>query len=404
MRDAGSLATLRESNRLRVVDELRRHGMASRSDLARHSGLSRTTVAAVVGELQAHGLVVEVEEGSTQAGRGRPPVMLRLDPSAGLAVGVDFGHSHVRVAVADLSSTVLAERLVELDVDANAGESLDVAAELVGQVLVDAAVDAAQIVGAGMGVPGPFDRRTGRVSTTMLLPSWQGLNPGAELSRRIGVHVEVDNDANLGAFGEAIFGAARGIADMAYVKVATGIGGGLVLDGRLYRGASGIAGELGHIGVVPEGPVCICGGRGCLQSIAAVPQVLAALRAAHGPELTVRGMLELVAAGDVAALRVVNDAGRAIGRVLADLCNHVNPSAIVVGGDLSGAREPLLAGIRESIDRYALKGAAETVEVKSGVLGDRAEVLGAIALVVNDTERLRSAGLAALAGEAVVPS
>jgi predicted NBD/HSP70 family sugar kinase/biotin operon repressor len=404
VKDAGSLATLRELNRLRVVDELRRHGTASRSDLARLTGLSRTTVTAVVGELQARGFVVDVEEGAALPGRGRPPVMLRLDPSAGLALGVDFGHSHVRVAVADLSSTVLAERRIDLDVDANAAASLDAAADLVGQVLADAGADAATVVGAGMGVPGPFDRRTGRVSTTMLLPSWQGLSPGEELSRRIGVHVEVDNDANMGALGEAIFGAGRGVADMAYVKVATGIGGGLVLDGRLYRGASGIAGELGHIGVVPEGPVCICGGRGCLQSVAAVPQVLAALRAAHGPELTVAGMLELAAAGDVAAVRVINDAGRAIGRVLADLCNHVNPSAIVVGGDLSGAREPLLAGIRASIDRYALRGAAETVEVKSGVLGDRAEVLGAIALVVTDTERLRSAGLAVLAGGAVVPS
>jgi predicted NBD/HSP70 family sugar kinase len=184
-----------------------------------------------------------------------------------------------------------------------------------------------------------------------------------------------------------------------YAKVATGVGAGLILDGRLFRGATGIAGELGHVSFRPDGPVCICGGRGCLQSVAAVPPVLAALRVAHGPELTARGMLELVAARDVAAVRVVNDAGRAIGRVLADLCNHVNPSAIVVGGDLSAAREPLLAGIRESIDRYALRGAADTVEVKAGVLGERAEVLGALALVISDTERLRSAGLAALTGE-----
>ena len=376
MKDVGSLATLRELNRLRVVDELRRRGSASRSDLARLTGLSRTTVTAVVGDLQANGLVVEAEDGTAQAGRGRPPVMLRLDPSAGLALGVDFGHSHVRVAVADLSSTVLAE----------------------------AGVDPAHVVGAGMGVPGPFDRRTGRVSTTMLLPSWQDLSPGEELAERIGVQVEADNDANMGALGEATFGAGQGYDDLVYVKVATGIGAGLVLDGRLYRGARGIAGELGHIAVVPQGPVCMCGGRGCLQSVAATPQVLTALRAAHGPDLTLRGMLDLVGAGDAAALRVINDAGRSIGRVLADLCNHVNPSAIVVGGDLSGSDEPLLAGIRESIDRYALKGAADTVEVLPGVLGDRAEVLGAIALVVTDTERLRSAGLAALAGGVGVPS
>lgn len=394
--EGGSLGSLRELNRLRVVDALRRMGTASRSDLARSTGLSRTTVATVVADLQESGLVAELVEDTPTTGRGRPPVMLRLDSSAGSALGVDFGHSHVRVAVADLSSTVLAERRVELDVDAHAAESLDTAAQLVDDVLAEAGVERERVVAAGMGMPGPFDRRTGRVSSTMLLPSWQELQPREELERRIGVPVEVDNDANLGALGEATFGAARGVADMVYVKVATGIGAGLVLGGRLYRGATGIAGELGHVAVVRDGPVCICGGRGCLQSVASVPTVLAELRSAYGPELTVRGMLELVAAGDAAAVRVVNDAGRAIGRVLADFCNHVNPSAVVVGGDLSAAREPLLAGIRESIDRYALRGAADTVEVIPGVLGDRAEVLGALALVIADTERLRSAGLAAL--------
>jgi predicted NBD/HSP70 family sugar kinase len=395
MREIGSLGTLRELNRLRVVDELRRHGTASRSELARLTGLSRTTVATVVSDLQSRGLVVEVGD-TMQSARGRPPVLLRLDASAGSVLGVDFGHSHVRVALADLSSRVLEERFTELDVDGHATDALATAAALVDEVLTAAAVDRDRVVAAGMGVPGPYDRRRARISSTMLMPSWQGLHPGDELARRIGVPVEVDNDANLGALGEATYGAGRGIADLVYVKNATGVGAGLILEGRLYRGAAGMAGELGHVSVVPEGPVCTCGGRGCLQSIATVPPVLASLRAAHGPDLTVRGMLELVSAGDVAAVRVVNDAGRAIGRVLADLCNHVNPSAIVVGGELSAAREPLLAGIRESIDRYALRGAADHVEVEAGVLGERAEVLGALALVIADTERLRSAGLAAL--------
>jgi predicted NBD/HSP70 family sugar kinase len=399
--DGGSLGTLRELNRLRVVDALRHSGTASRSDLARRTGLSRTTVAAVVVELQESGLVVELaEEHAPGAGRGRPPVMLRLDASAGVALGIDFGHSHVRVAVADLSSTVLAEQTVAIDVDAHAADSLDAAAVLVEDVLAAADVARESVIGAGMGIPGPLDRRTGRVNSTQLLPSWRELQPGLELERRIGIHVEVDNDANLGALGEARFGAAQGVADVVYVKAATGIGAGLVFGGRLFRGATGIAGELGHVAVVPDGPLCICGGRGCLQSVASIPAVLAALQAAHGRELTVAEMLELVAAQDAAAVRIVEDAGRALGRVLADFCNHVNPAMIVVGGDLSAARQPLLAGIRQAIDRYALRGAADAVEVVAGVLGERAEVLGALALVIADTERLRSAGLAAVAGTA----
>jgi predicted NBD/HSP70 family sugar kinase len=394
--DGGSLGTLRELNRLRVVDALRRSGTASRSDLARQTGLSRTTVASVVADLQGRGLVVEGSDDVAAIGRGRPPAMLRLDASAGAVLGVDFGHRHVRVAVADLSSTVLAERFSELDVDGGATAALDTAAELAADAIAEAGIGRERVVGAGMGVPGPFDRSTGRISSPVMLPSWQALRPADELSARLGVAVEADNDANLGALGEVSFGAGRGFADVVYVKVASGIGAGLVLDGRLHRGATGTAGELGHIAVVPDGPVCICGNRGCLESVAAAEPVLAALRAAHGPGLTVHAMLDLVGAGDVAAGRVVNDAGRAIGRVLADLCNHVNPSAIVIGGELSLAHEPLLAGVREAVDRYALPGAAQVVEVKAGVLGERAEVLGALALVIADTERLRSAGLAAL--------
>jgi predicted NBD/HSP70 family sugar kinase len=393
----GSLEALRERNRMRVIDALRRSGTATRSELSHITGLSRTTVATIVADLQASGLVVE-PDGERTGGRGRPAAVLRLDPSAGAALGIDFGHTHVRVAVADLSSTLLGEQSAAVDVDQDAGAALDIAAALVQQVLGDASVDNSRVVGAGMGLPGPFDRGRHMVNSSTILPGWLGVDAAAELGRRIDVQVEVDNDANLGALGELTFGAGRGISDSVYVKMSTGIGAGLVLRGALHRGATGIAGELGHVQVQPDGIVCNCGGRGCLQTVASVPTLLAAARAAHGPELTLQGLIELVEAGDFGARRIVGEAGRAVGRVIADLCNHVNPEAIIVGGDLSAVGEPLLAGFREAIDRHALPGAAEAVEVKAAVLGERAEVLGALALVIADTDRLRSAGLASLAG------
>jgi predicted NBD/HSP70 family sugar kinase/biotin operon repressor len=394
----GSLEALRERNRMRVIDALRRSGTATRSELARATGLSRTTVATLLGDLQARGLVVEtvVDDARTGA-RGRPPALLRLDPSAGTVLGIDFGHTHVRVAVADLSSSPLAERSAPVEVDTDATEALDLAAELVSDVLADAGISRDRVVGAGMGVPGPFDRRRHVINSTTILPGWVGRDPVAELEQRIGVHVEVDNDANLGALGEHRFGAGRGSTEAVYVKLATGIGSGLILRGALYRGATGIAGELGHVQVQADGVVCNCGGRGCLQTVASVPTLLDAARAAHGPDLTLQGLIELVEAGDFGARRIIGEAGRAVGRVLSDLCNLVNPEAIIVGGDLSAAGEPLLAGIREAIDRHALPGAAEAVEVRPATLGERAEVLGALALVIADTERLRSAGLASLA-------
>lgn len=393
----GTLEALRERNRLRVIDALRRTGTATRSELAQLTGLSRTTIATLVADLQARGLVVEPEL-DRSGGRGRPAALLRLDASAGAALGVDFGHRHVRVAVADLSSTLLAEASAPVDTDHDADGALDAAAQLVDDVLREAGVERSRVVGAGMGLPGPYDRGREMINSATILPGWVGRNAAEELGRRIEVQVAADNDANLGAVGELTFGAGRGISDFVYVKMATGIGAGLVLRGALHRGATGIAGELGHVQVQPDGIVCNCGGRGCLQTVASVPTLLDAARAAHGPALTLQGFVELVADGDFGARRIVGEAGRAVGRVLADLCNHVNPQAIVVGGDLSAAGEPLLAGLRESIDRHALPGAAEAVEVKAAVLGERAEVLGALSLVIADTERLRSAGLASLAG------
>jgi predicted NBD/HSP70 family sugar kinase len=388
--------SLRDVNRRRVVDELRRHGSLSRADLARLMGLSPTTITAVVADLRARGLVVEESERGEPTGRGRPPVLLRLDPSAGGALGIDFGHRHLRVAVADLSRTVLAEREIGLDVDAAAEGSLDAAAAMVEDVLAEAGMDRGRIVGAGVGLPGPLDVRTGTVGSSVILPGWVGLQPTEVLERRLGVSVKVDNDANLGALGEVSFGAGRGFSDALYVKVSSGIGAGLVLGGRLYHGAVGLAGELGHVQVQEHGRVCRCGNRGCLETVASAGAVLAVLRHAHGADLGVRDVLALVADGDPGARRVVDDAGRAIGRVLADHCNLLNPAAIIVGGELSAAGAPLLEGIRESIDRYAQPVIAQAVEILPAALGERAEVLGALATIIGDTDRLRHAGLVSL--------
>jgi predicted NBD/HSP70 family sugar kinase len=382
-----------------VIDALRRRGSASRSDLARLTGLSRTTVTTLVADLHTRGLIVEESHGPAHAetgSRGRRPAFLRLAPSAGAALGIDFGHRRIRVAVADLGSTVLAEQTIELDVDAAACAAMEAASELTEVVLAAAQIERSQIIGAGVGIPGPIDHATGAVASMTILPGWSGVSAGRELERLLEIPVRVDNDANLGALGEVTYGAGQGLSDVIYVRLTSGIGSGLILGGRLHHGANGFAGELGHVQVQADGVVCRCGNRGCLETVAADGSLLALLRPAHGDDLTVRGMLELVASGDLGARRVFNDAGRALGRVLADLCNHLNPAAIIVGGELSAAVGPLLDGIRESVHRYAQPSVADAVEVKPGVLGERAEVLGALALVIGDTDRLNSADIAAL--------
>jgi predicted NBD/HSP70 family sugar kinase/biotin operon repressor len=392
------MGSLRERNRLLVVDALRRGGLASRSDLARMTGLSRTTVGSLVAGLQSQGLVVEQEvNGERQTGRGRPPVLLRLDPAAGVAVGIYFDHDEVRVALADLSSTVLGEDRSAIDVDHSATDSIDLAVGMVRALQRTVGVDSSQIVGAGVALPGPIDRRTGRIGSASILPGWAGLHAQRELAQRLELYVEVDNDVNLGALAEASFGAGRGLRNIVYVTLGPGIGAGLVLDGRIHRGASGLAGEIGHVQVRPDGAVCRCGNRGCLETIAGEGALEALLRPRLGRDVTADEVLDLVGKGDLGATRVVNDAGRAIGRVLADLCNALNPEAIIVGGQLSRAAEPLLGGIRESVDRYALPAAGQGVRVLLGELGDRAEVIGALALVIANTDSLSSRALPAFA-------
>ena len=387
----GSLGSLRDHNRRRVLEELQHRGTASRADLARFTGLSRSTVSSLVGELQHSGLVVETADngvGGRSQGQGRPPVLLTLDRRAGAVVGIDFGHAGVRVAAADLGRTILAEHHRDMDVDHAGTTALDAAAELVHTVLEEADVDADRVLAAGMGVSGPVDHEADVVHRSAILPSWGDIRPGAEMHKRLGVPVFIENDANLGAMAEVALGAARDVRNAIYLMIGAGIGAGLVVDGKIIHGAGGTAGELGHVLVDDNGPICRCGNRGCLETLAGSPAVVELLKPAYGAELTFDGVLKLIADEDPGALRAVADAGRVLGRVVAAVCNVFNPDTVVVGGDLGEAGDVLLDPMREAVSRYAIAPAAEDARIVAGVLGERAQVLGALALALLQSEHL----------------
>jgi glucokinase-like ROK family protein len=376
----GSQSSLHRANLERVVRAVRLAGSLTQAEIARSTGLSAATVSNIVRELRDNG-TVQVTPTSSGGRRARS---VALSGDAGIVVGVDFGHSHLRVAVGNLAHQVLAEQSEPIDVDASASQGFDRAEQLVARLVESTGIGQNKVLGVGLGVPGPIDVESGALGSTAILPGWSGINPRQELSDRLGVPVQVDNDANLGALGELVWGGGRGVKDLAYIKVASGVGAGLVIDGRIYRGPGGTAGEIGHITLDESGPVCRCGNRGCLETFTAARYVLELLRGSHGDGLTVPKMVQLAREGDLGCRRVIGDVGRHIGMGVASLCNILNPSRIVLGGDLAEAGELVLGPVRESVSRYAIPSAAQRLSVVPGALGARAEVLGALALVLSE--------------------
>ena len=288
----------------------------------------------------------------------------------------------MRVALADLSYTLLAEASCELDVDHEAGEALSAAARMALRLIDESGLERERIIGAGVAISAPVRAGSRALASAAIFPGWVDVDVGAELRRRLDLPVYLGNDANLGALAEATFGAGRGVENLVYVMLSSGVGAGLVLDGRLYEGDTGTAGELGHVVVVPDGLVCRCGNRGCLETVAGANALVDAMRLSHGADVTLDDVLRLGAAGDAGACRVIADAGRAVGRALAGIC-VLDPRLVVVGGEVAVAGDLLLDGIRESIERTMTPSAGHAVRVVRGDLAARAEVLGAIALATS---------------------
>ncbi len=378
--------------RLRIIEALYRHPLSSRADLARHTRLSRATVSTLVEELVRAGLA---EEGTgpgpagagAEAGVGRPPVLLSLVPGAAFALGLDFGHQHIRVALCDLSGEPIVDDYSLAEVDHAPSESLDLAHHLVHEALDSAGVAPDRLLGVGMGLAAPINKASGNLEANGILPGWHGIRPAAEMEARLGIPVALDNDANLGALGEKAFGAARGVDDLVYIRLSAGIGAGLIIDGRPYQGRLGVAGEVGHVLSDPHGPICRCGNRGCLETVASPVAVAALLERSLRQPVTVPRLLELVAEGDRGARRAVAEAGEAVGRALSMVVNILNPELVVVGGDLAQAGDVLLAPIAAAIERHSVAPAAAAVRVAAGMLGPRAEVLGAAALILARSPR-----------------
>jgi predicted NBD/HSP70 family sugar kinase len=362
--------------------ELIRNGTATtRADLARHTGLARSTVAQRVDALLGAGLVYEAG-GSASTG-GRPPTVLAFNHAAGVVLVADLGATHARVAVSDLAGTPLTEMASDLDIALGPEEVLGWVADRFAELLRESGQAATEVRGIGIGVPGPVEFDSGRPFNPPIMPGWDGFSIPNWFAGRYAAPVLVDNDVNIMARGEH-WVHWRDTEHLLLVKVGTGIGCGIVAGGEIHHGARGAAGDIGHIrATASEEVVCRCGNVGCLEAVAG-GQALAERLAAGGAETAnSRDVVALVGAGDATAMRMVRDAGRTLGEVLAGTVNFFNPAVIVIGGDIAEAHAQLLAGVREGIFSRSLALATRDLRIVPCRLGDRAGITGAAMMSID---------------------
>ncbi|UTT67091.1 ROK family transcriptional regulator [Janibacter sp. CX7] len=369
----GSQSSLRRANRERVVETLSAHGPLTQVEISGATGLSPATISNLVRDLDADGEVAL----SNSVRNGRRAVLVALAEGGPLLAGVAFGDRDIRVAIGTGPNDVIASQRMPLPQDHHADEGLDRAARLLHDLLVDNGRSVPDLDQVALGLPAPVDSVTGAVGSELIMPGWRGVPAAAELETALRAPVVLDNTANLAAEGELLAGALSRVSTGAYLKLSHGVGAGLVIGGRVFRGSAGTAGEIGHVTIDEAGPVCRCGNRGCLNTYVGSPALIAAIAPSQGP-IGLRDIVARAQQGDPGCRRVIVDAGRHLGVAVAGLVNLLNPEVIAVGGQLARTGDLLLDAMREGVERSAIPSAAASVVLVLGALGDEADVRGAL--------------------------
>ena len=363
------------------IFELLRDGRPwTRAELADATGLARSTIAARIDVLMRLELVAPF--GDARSTGGRPPALFALNPAARVVVGVDVGATHVRAAMADLSGDILGEVSASMDIAEGPEVVLGWVSSTVRALLKGQRRPVKHLAAIGMGLPGPVEHATGRPISPPIMPGWDRYDVPGRLQREYAVPVLVDNDVNIMALGEQQVHLTD-VADLVLIKVATGIGSGIISGGRLQRGATGVAGDLGHVRVPGADDVtCRCGNTGCLEAVAAGPALAAQIRAGGGTAQDGQDVVDLVRAGDAVAVDVVRQAGRDIGEVLTACVSLVNPSVVAIGGSMARAGEHLIAGVREVVYTRSMPLATEHLSIVQSSVAENAGVVGAGMLAI----------------------
>lgn len=369
------MSSLRATNIERVLDALRTAGPSSQASLARATGLAPATITSIVRELREAGAV------RTRALNRRESVV-SLAAQTGRFAAVSIQDGALTALVADYSqeSRVRLRAPAPTDEDRSGPEALR---SLLDAALAQADIGLDELSGLAVGMQGPISRSTGAVASwaSNSFPAWRGIPLQERLEDDLGIPVTVENDANLAALAEWTWGAGRGSENFFYGLSSTHVGGAILLDGNILRGADGMAGEIGHMVVDDGGPMCECGSRGCLSVYASQEAILRALRL-HGRYTSVRDVVEAARDGDLPARGVLFDVGRRLGRALADIGKLVAPDTMVLGGDLGRAGSLLLEGLRASIEITSLRAVSPSVQFRPAEIREDEVLLGGIALLL----------------------
>lgn len=386
----GVHALVRRTHEARVLQVLREHGGMTRGTLATHVGLSRTTLSEISSELLDRGVISVTVDASPRNGRGRPAEILTLDPAAGEYIGVDFSHRRVRVAVMNAAHELIASDIAPFDAAADWRTRIDLALELIDTMGESPELHYDSVQGVGVGFPGPFSPRMPREASE---PATEARRIGAELVRsafekRFAAPVLIDNNTRLAALAEGSSTQMGESEHLLYIRLSAGIGGGLVSGGRLVSGATGIAGEFGHVTVAASSVECRCGKRGCLETVASIDAILQQCRSAGIAVDDLAGLTAAAAKQDPIVTAILRDTGRAVGGVLGALAVALNPSDIVIGGEIAEVSDVVLEQITETIAYELLPVGGFTPRVRRAALGDEGGAIGAIIALLRNSPLL----------------
>lgn len=379
---SGNKQLIREINKSLVLNMVRDRGAISRTDIAQSARLSLATVSGITGELIEQGLVYEQEEGTSTG--GRRPILLALNPRAGLVIGTKLTETHAVAALTDLNAEIVAQRETVLGQDHSPEAVIAVLAQTVTELR--SLHPDRSVFGIGVGMAGGIDRRTGVCRFSPFF-GWRDVPVRSMLEKQLGLPVVVENDVNTLTMAEKYFGAGVGIADFLVITLGRGVGMGMVLNGQLYRGGCGGGGEFGHITMVPDGPQCDCGKRGCLEALVSDPAIERRMGAVLGHEVTMEEASNLARHGDTTAQSIFAAAGRTLGMAIADLVNIFNPPLLVVGGEGTRVLDLLLEPLQKALRANCFEGFFEDMRLVVEPWGDDAWARGAAGLMLEELFR-----------------